>query len=346
MKPISAAFKEVAKRARHYEWHWCRRKNGFCDLPRWRQVAARLGMPIYQVVAFANRIEELANDAGNKGYERGEVGHFDAGEFAAALGMPADEAARIFAELEAVGWVAFGHVADFHDRNKDSDQDVSAAMRQRKKTRRERIGKTLAKHARLGLIENAERSDIERRLMDMSEEQLNAVVDELALRELSTGPPITRDSRHHVIVTVEKSTEIQAQPVDNSGATTRGGEAGPSEEGSQGIAREDGRERPDGGDPQAQAQLWLQSTGVKIVTQRMDEPATLAATRVERWLHQRLDGDAATLKAIIEAVRASDLTPARFLTEIGNAIERARARPQPHLPLGPGLVSTRSGTDG
>jgi hypothetical protein len=84
------------------------------------------------------------------------------------------------------------------------------------------------------------------------------------------------------------------------------------------------------------AEAWLASAGLKIVTERLDEPKTLAATRIERWQHQLLGGDAVALREIIEAVRATDVTVARFLTLITSSIEERRRREaHPQLPLRP-----------
>src|SRR4051812_45763543 len=106
MKQLGEA---AAKALKHRKYHWCRRQNGFSDMPIWRVVAMKCGMPLYQVLAFVNRLEELGNEAANAGLQRGSLEHFSADEFAVALGMTAEEAALLYAALEdsGVGWISF-----------------------------------------------------------------------------------------------------------------------------------------------------------------------------------------------------------------------------------------------
>lgn len=127
--PLAAEAEKVAAKIRHRKFAWCRLHNGFIDMALWRVVAAELAMPLYQIQAFATRLDSLANAAIPRGY----VGDFCAAEFGAALGMPAEEAARIFAALEepAVGWIGQEHVITFWERNPDKE-DSTAAERQRK----------------------------------------------------------------------------------------------------------------------------------------------------------------------------------------------------------------------
>ena len=75
MRPIG----ETARKLSIRQWHWCRRGNGFSDMPVWRLVARNCNLPLVTVLAFVNRLEELANNAGNFGRERGSVETFDAG---------------------------------------------------------------------------------------------------------------------------------------------------------------------------------------------------------------------------------------------------------------------------
>jgi hypothetical protein len=333
---LAAIADETAQRERQKQWHWCRWWNGFCNLPIWRRAAARLGMPPYQVMAFGALLEELANNAGNTGYMRGEVAQFSAEEFGVALGMPEADAARIFATLEELGWIADGFVRSFNDRNRDSDRDEGSANRKRKERGRDAVRKLLVELARLGLVTAEVRAGIEVRLYDRSIDELHNLGAELQRAKLSTVPYVTRDGRRDTVtVTPEESTGFKPEPVDNSGDATRAAKEGPSEDG----------DRGEGGDPQAAALVWLlgkeeerhlhRSEAIKVVTQRMDETATLAATRIERWLHQRMGGNAVALREIIEAVRASDLVTARFLQLIGDSIQRWKQKPQPQLALLP-----------
>jgi hypothetical protein len=354
MKRLADAVDDAEKRRRRKHWSWCRNWNGFSDLPIWRVVAQRLNIPLYQVVAFVYRLDAFANDAGNKGYARGEVAHFSAEEFAIALGMSAEDAARIYNELEhpTIGWIAYGQVADFNDRNKDRE-DETAALRQRRKRARRDILKYLAALARQGKITAADRNRVEDRLRGLPDPELFALEADLARAELSprpyvtrdnrdsvdnaragenlqsdqrgsSCPPVTRDSRRDsVTVTPEESRGVTAHSVDNSGAAARGATAQSSDEGAAALFN----------DPQSAAAAWLMSTGVKIVTQRMDEHPGTAATRVQRWLDQQMSGDAVALREIIEGVAAGDTTVARFLVLVTDGMDRWKRRPQPTLPL-------------
>jgi hypothetical protein len=338
IKSLGAAAKAAV---RHRQWHWCRRDNGFSDLPRWRLVAERLRMPVYQVVAFVHRLDELANAAANIGHARGHVGHFSAAEFGAALGMPAEEAARIFAALEApdIGWVAYDHVADFYDRNPDREDDT-AAERKRRQRARERGLKELARQAAAGLI----------------------TADERALREAALLIDARLSTGHggHIVtpgdivtVTPEKRTELASPAVDNSGVSLHedgrerpgvlheDGRERPdvsqadrrAEDGGQGVLHHqgerpssramDGRERPGGGgDPQADAQAWLESEGVRIVVERMEEAVPKAALRIARWRDQALEGDALALAEIIRGADATDYMGARFHNLVVDGVRR------------------------
>lgn len=366
MRPLSAALDEAARRERQRRWHWCRRPNGFCDLPKWRLVAERTSLPLYQVVAFVNRLEEFANDAGNRGYARGEVGHFNAEEFGLALGMPGEHAARIFAALEAIGWVADGHVADFYDRNRDAEDDT-AGLRKRRQRARESMLKTLARLARLGLIEPASRNGIETRLRLYPDEELFALAARLdqALRlgqpfstgadelsTVSTGhgvsrvtvdnsapaekviadqgslsfPHVTRDVRRDTVTVTPEKRRGDSHPPVDNFAGSAAGAA-------QGAA-DDGAGGT-GGEPQPDPNAWLNTEGKRIVTERMEIVATLADTRIARWRDQELEGDAAALAEIIRAADAADYMGARFHNLVVDGIRRARQRGHPQLPLPP-----------
>lgn len=324
----------AAKVLRHQQWSWCRRPNGFCDLPKWRLIASRLNMPPYQVIAFANRLEELANDAGNRGYARGEVSHFNAEEFAIALGMNANDAARIMVALEDhdIGWVADGHVADFYDRNRDKEDDT-AALRQRRRRLRTTILQTLAQLARVGLVDGATRTGIEIRITLIDDRELSALKTEL-MTALSTRSTVTRDSRRDVVtVTPEKSTKVLDRPVDNSGDNASGAAEGLS----------DGQIGGAEADQQAAAELWLATEGTRIVTEKMMETRTLAATRVTRWKDQQLGGDAMALAEILRAVDRANYIGARFHNQVVDEIRRAplKAAAQQELRLPPVPISER-----
>jgi hypothetical protein len=317
IKSLGAAAKAAV---RHRQWHWCRRGNGFSDLPRWRLVAERLRMPLYQVVAFVHRLDELANAAANIGHARGHVGHFSAAEFGAALGMPAEEAARIFAALEApdIGWVAYDHVADFYDRNPDREDDT-AAERKRRQRARERGLKELARQAAAGLITAGERALREAALL----------ID----ARLSTGHGGHIVTPGDIVtVTPEKRTELASAAVDNSGVFSQ--KDGPSEEGATGQGGE-----------QADAQAWLESEGVRIVVERMEEAVPKAALRIARWRDQALEGDALALAEIIRGADATDYMGARFHNLVVDGVRRRQQQALgPQLALMPPRPGRRSAT--
>src|SRR5579872_4102408 len=218
---------QASKFARHRSFHWCRRPNGFSDLPVWRTVAKKLGMPAYQVQAFGNRLEELANAAANFGEIRGSVARFNAEEFGTSLDMAADEAALIFVTLEEVGWIAFDHISDFYARNPDKEDETAGERMKRKRTR-DRIRRHLAKLALQGRLEEAHRRTIEASLMGISDNELvdleakllryEATLNVAALdlqafeKKMSTAEAVTRNSRalrrNDVTVTTEHSTGL------------------------------------------------------------------------------------------------------------------------------------------
>lgn len=332
MKQIGGAAKEAEGRARHAQWHWCRRPNGFCDRPLWRLIAGELGMPPYQVIAFVNRLEEFGNDAGNRGYTRGEITHFNPAEFGLALGMPEEDAARIFAQLERSGWIAYDHIADFYDRNKDRE-DAGAALRQRRKYARDKARKMLAKLDAQGKLAIGQRTALERSLDDIDDAALFTMVADLQ-RWLSTGQTphafLTREGLVSTVrLTPEKSTDFQGEAVDNSGDGARGEKSRPSDDGDRGAAS----------DPQAAAQMWIDAEGRKLVVERMDVPLTRADLYIERWLHQQLQGDAAALALILQTEEHRGYIGARFHTDVTDAIARhlrqaaAAGETQQRLPL-------------
>lgn len=318
---------------KHRQWHWCRRPNGFSAMAKWHVVAGRLSMPPYQVIAFVNRLEELAN----AGEPRGYVGTFDAAEIGRDLGMPALEAARIFAALEEgeSPWIVSEHVANFYDRNPDRE-DPTVNERNRRRLARSGVLKKLAKLAGLGRVDPDVRAEIETTLALMSDAELFMLHMEVG-RALSTGLHVTRDTRSSrrdiVTITPEQSRHKQTPSGDNSGDKASGEPAGLSED----------RGGQDGDDQQAAAALWLATEGERIVTERMMEPRTLAATRIARWRDQQLGGDSVALAAIIRAVDGTDYVGPRFHNLVVDRIKHAprEAAAQAELKLPPVLASER-----
>jgi len=314
LNPIGEA---AARAARHRKFSWCRRHNGFSDLPLWRVVAAKLEVPLSQVQAFVNRLEEYANAADPRGY----VGDFSAAEFGAALGISTAEAERIFGALEdrEIGWIDQDHVATFWPRNPDKEDDT-VNERKRRQRARDKGMKELARRARRGEITEAQRQVLERELL------LDA--------RLSTGHG-GHIVTHRDIVTVTPRAEhrIQEEAGDNSGDATRGED--------QGLPKEGGRGESD--DPQAEAAVWLMSTGKLLLIERLQIPAPLAETYIERW-HRDLQ-DAAALREIIEAAEQAGYIGPRFHTLVTDQLKRRVFAKQhgPQLPLPPSGVVKKAG---
>lgn len=302
MKPIGAAAEAAAKRIRHQKFYWCRLDNDFVDMALWRMVAERLKMPAYQVQAFALRLESFANAAIPRGY----VGDFKAGEFATALGMSIEDAARIYAELEhdEIGWIVQEHVATFYERNPDRLDNTASERQQRKRTR-DRALRDLAKAARLGTITEEERRTAEADLLRLSTGHVRHAVTH-------------RDS---VTVTPQHSTGNRSGPVDNFSDGARGESAGSPKGDAAGAG------------PSPQLATWLRDQGLRIIVERMALPRSLAETRLERWVRQ-LQGDEGALAAIVEAADAADLAGAHFHVSVNEQIsQRLHDAEGPRLPL-------------
>lgn len=308
LKQIGAA---VALAARHRKFHWCRRPNGFCDLPIWGVVADKLGMPLHQVVAFVSRLEELGNAAANYGEIRGNLARFKPEEFAKALGMTGEDSARIYAALEdpAVGWIAYEHIADFYDRNPDRE-DEGAAERKRRQRLRDAIRRQLAKLAFHGKIEERERLAIEE-VLNGTEAELRNLQAKLAQAEfqkkLSTPEDVTRDGRMSqrdiVTVTPEKIKVLDSAGVDNFGDGACGNKAG-FPNGATGTA----------GDEASEATLWIDSEAKKMLVEFLQIKPFLAETYIERWRRDLVDDDA--LAEIIKAAEKTGYIGIRFHTII------------------------------
>jgi len=357
MKSVGDILADKAKHDRHRQWSWCRRPNGFCDMPRWRVIAEKLNVPLPYVIAFVNRLEEFANAAELRFDPRGHVGAFDPVEFGAALGMATDEAARIYAALEqgAQAWIGDDYVVNFHQRNPDRE-DETAGQRPRRKRARDRILKILAKAFRAGGITGPQRDAIERKLgpgilsdaelfelaVDVSRGRFASHVTRdardsvdkspaagvpLQTNDFSSPQGVTRDirsvTRDSVTVTPEQITDLTSRSVDNFGDAASGA--------AEGLPKGS----VEAGDPQGEALAWLADKGVKIVAERMRDPLAMVATRVERWLHQELNGDGAALKDVILAADRADYMGLRFNNLVVDGIRQAKfkAASQGQLPL-------------
>lgn len=148
------------------ELYWAKRERNFSAQSRWRVLAKKLGMPAYQVIAFVNRLDEIAIAA------RGSVADYSAAEFSDELGMPPEEADRIFAALAAGDkpWIVDDHIVGFVERT-ESKADRTVKERDRRRNARDRVRAELERLADRHLISAARQRQIEQQLMTLAEEE-------------------------------------------------------------------------------------------------------------------------------------------------------------------------------
>ena len=286
---------------------WSRRQNGFSDNPKWRAVQSLSAVSLCTVLAFVNRLEEIANDASNRGNIRGCVSEFKAQEFAAALDISVDDANKLYTTLEHpdIGWIADSTIVDFHDRNPDIE-DPTAADRQRRLRSRNSIRRKLAQLDRIGFISKNERSEIENSIAQLDHEQLVELQVELETKSLnaqvtrdarvsrgndmpSRGEQIhapssvTRDSqnvtRDNVTVTLDENKQYSSMP---SVTLTNGTVAGVA-----GLAKEKVRIGSDEAD--VDPATWLKEKGVALIMDRMGDSSERAGARLSSWSQQLHD---------------------------------------------------------
>lgn len=315
------------------QWYWSRRDNGFSAKSRWHVIAAKLGMPPYQVIAFVNRLDELANEGDTRGY----VGHFSAAEFAVELGMPAADTVRIYAALEEGEnpWIVSDHIADFALRNPNRE-DPTSHLRDRRRNTRNAVLKQLARMAALDppRISAERRASIEANLKLLPDPELFELPAQLAREELSTAAWATRGpQRVSVTPTPQNRTDISKAPVDNFADGASGAAAGPSDEGAEtpGLTLEQ------------KTELWLGTEGVRIIAERMFEDKDAATRRMLRWRDQQLGGDGGRLIGILRGADRADYVGPRFHNLIVDGIKAAlrEGAPQRELPIVAPLASER-----
>ena len=332
MKQVGNAYAASQKKKAKREWHWCRRHNGFSDMPIWKLVARRSGTSLVAVLAFVNRLEELANGAGNiEGRERGSVETFDADEFALALDIATDEAARIFAALEdeRVNWIAFDHLVTFYDRNKDREEDAESVRDRKRRSRTyKRIREQLGRLVRLGKATADQCLAVEVTLKGISDAELVSLQNELARAELSTdGFRSQRSQSDSVTVTPEERTnseQMRSSAVDNPPSGDRGASGGPPTV-----------EAAESEDPFQLATRWIDERGVALLVEALTIRTQLAQTHVERWRRDVQDDRA--LAAIMQAAEARGHLGARLHVVIAEGVQRfLRERSDgPMLAMGP-----------
>jgi hypothetical protein len=322
-------------RLRKRSFTWCRRPNGFSDNPKWRSVKACTGLELCTVLAFVNRLEEVGNDAANRGDIRGSLVGFKAQDFAAALDISVEEANKLFTALERpdIGWIADGMIVDFHDRNPDVE-DPTAADRQRRLRSRNRILRKLGELEGVGSISKEERLEIENRLPRLDHAELLDLQGGLGAKFLQTA--VTSDSRmsrrngvtaptNQVEAPPGKITDLQNGTCDNVTVTpdqnkldrsklaTTTLSAASVELG--GLPREENEFVPDlNTDPAT----WLREKAPEPVMNRMGEPYERATARLSGWSEQV--HDCAVLADILQGAQNS--SGHGFHMEVADQIRR------------------------
>ena len=325
----------VGQRPRNRSFPWCRRPNGFSDNPKWRAVKARSGLNLCTVLAFVNRLEELGNDAANRGDIRGSVAGFKTEDFAAALDITPEEASRLFAALEHpdIGWLADGMIADFIDRNPDIEDPTSGERKRRERTRA-KIMRRLGELARLGQIISGERAEIENNLLGLDHRQLVELLMDLEAR--SVRPTVTRDvrmsqrdsvtplanpiaippsvkteapnvTRDNVTVTPDQNRVFIETPIASTHTANVVQPNGLAGEGRE-IAAVSERDPAN----------WLKHDDLQLIMDRMAEPRERAMARLSNWSGQV--GDCAVLANILQG--AENRAGPAFHMEVSDQIRR------------------------
>lgn len=331
MKQVGTALEQAERARRYRQYHWCRRPNGFSDMPMWRVVAQYAQVPLYQVLALVNRLEELANNAANFGEERGSVATFDPDEFGAALGMPTDDAVRIFAALEheKVRWVEERTVRTFHDRNPDREEDLEDVRNRKRRSRsRQRVRESLARLSRTAKISDKERLAIEVSLKGLPDGDLVDLQVRLAKMEQVTRSQ--SDRCDNVTVTPDQTTyfnqERKLAAADPSHPTPIGANVTPVD--------------PAVFADSAKALQWLKGDGAALVAHRLGGMRHKADEQVQRWI-MTIGNDALGLAGVIYSVLATQARADAFRDLVTKQVARqATEILAPKLPLPPVPVKT------
>jgi hypothetical protein len=309
---VVAGVQEPPKKPRKKTFSWCRRPNGFSDNPRWRVVSKNTGISLAIVIAFVNRLEELGNDAANRGDLRGSIAGFSALEFAAALEISVEQAKALYASLADpdIGWIADGVIADFHDRNPDLE-DPTSKERQRRRRSRGTIRERLDDLVLTGKLPREQREEFQARMAGLDHSGLI----ELQMDIEKAVEDVTRDSRlsRRDIVTVtpdQKDQNIKEKvglitPVSPSGSIV-------------GLARKEAApEKTD-----TNISEWLREEGPQFVVQRMQGTLETAARRLRDWSAQ------AGERVLFEILQGTkDRKGTAFLLQVSDQIRRREVYP-------------------
>ncbi len=339
MRTLPPAPEPTSKAEKHRKYPWCRLMNNFVDLPLWRVVAGMTRLPLTTVQAFVIRLDSFANAAEPRGF----VGEFSAQEFAVALDIAVDDAARLYAALEHpdVRWVDQEFVPSFYVRNPDKE-DTSYNERKARSRARRRVRDELQRRSNIGAIDDEQRDYVLAMLKAIADPQLFALEDKLlagvtvegALATLSTGHAGHIVTARDIVTVTPRAEHTRAEslgPVDNSGRDAVGESAGLPTAAS-----------GEGAEPTIDAEAWLSTKGKAMVVDRLTVNPTLAETKIERWRR-----DLPSPQALVDILQgAGDQVGARFLVAVDQGIQRARtAQPDsPRLPLGPVVI--RKAADG
>lgn len=288
------------ERAPHFPW--CKIPNEFPDYPVLRAAALIAKVPVHQVVAIALRLECLANAS----VPRGSVADFSVTEFAASLQLRPDAVARVRAALEDpdISWIEQDFIVGFSVRNPESHDHTAAERQRRLRAKRKAERETASQNGLASAAGQGGRSGA-----DWTEPIHSHVTSR---RDTVTGHAREEKTKNPLDFDDARA----SGPVDNCADSGDGS--------AQGTCKGQEAESSEA-DEQQLSLLWLETEGVRIVTEQLQENRTLAATKIARWRDQELGGDAAALADIVRGAEKAGYFGARFLNLIVDGI-RARVR--------------------
>jgi hypothetical protein len=337
MQRLADVAAAAEKKLRMRRFSWRRKFNAgpymHADDKRLRLVARRVGAMLPVVEAFIDRLDDFAN----QNTPRGSVEGFSIEALAAHWSLPNEDVlARIYAELETpeIGWIDQDFIVDFWARNPDTE-DATSAQRQARSRAFKKALTEIARQARLGFIDEVERRLRETKLYALKERARWGLDDWRAelrdILQLSTEEVLSRCDTVTVTTRSDQTVSKTGNSVDNVAAAASSESPGLSEGQAGAVAI----------DPQIKAELWLCTQGKRIVIERLDVNATLADTRLERWLRD-VSGDHAALAEIIAAADKADYVAARFhnliVDQIRRHISRVAGLQLPLMPPNPSKV--------
>lgn len=257
--------------------------------------------------------------AANKARPRGFISDWDFVEGAFACDMPEDTVTKIVDALYATGWLVQEAIVTWSV-GQPEDEDATAAERQRRSRARKVEMRRIAQQACAGLITEEQRRAAEIALLPTRPGYSQGM-------GLSTGD-VTRDT---VTVTPDSDSDKKKEAFNSGDKGSPQPTIPAATSGNVDAAEE------------VDATVELQFHMKRIVIERLGVIATLADTRISRWLEQ-LSGNAAALVEIIRAADKADYVGARFHNLIVDQIKRYPSRIEPALPLPLAAVTKRQGS--